>query len=238
MTDIDRPSPTLSDNDGHLYKLTLNDVVARFEAAGMPRSYRSVQRYCERGRLDCLKTDTPNGEQYFVTEASVVRAIKEMEQLWALKNNDGHVQPELATPSHVQPTASMQIQPDTASQRPTVSDNVEVRPTEKIEERVGESASDTPGQAQTGETGMSKYVSLLEKENDRLHNQLEVKDKQIDQLLERDRETNMLVASLQRMLSPLLGSGQSHEQRDTTYTEPRDTYHTPQGMGEQPQNHN
>ena len=49
------------------------------------------------------------------------------------------------------------------------------------------------------------YVERLESENEFLRGQIGVKDKTIEALLERDRETNHLVAGLQKMLTPLLG---------------------------------
>jgi hypothetical protein len=49
------------------------------------------------------------------------------------------------------------------------------------------------------------YVERLENENEFLRGQIGVKDKTIEALLERDRETNHLIAGLQRMLAPLLG---------------------------------
>ncbi len=52
----------------------------------------------------------------------------------------------------------------------------------------------------------SRYVAQLEKENDFLRGQVVVKDTQIANLLERGKETNMLVHRLQTMLAPLLGS--------------------------------
>jgi len=49
------------------------------------------------------------------------------------------------------------------------------------------------------------YVERLESENEFLKGQIGVKDKTIEALLERVRETNHLIAGLQRMLTPLLG---------------------------------
>jgi len=76
-------------------------------------------------------------------------------------------------------------------------------------------AHDTPRQgatepAATGET--SRYVAQLERqveiardERDFLREQINRKDRTIDALIERDRETNYLVRGLQEMLTPLLG---------------------------------
>ena len=50
----------------------------------------------------------------------------------------------------------------------------------------------------------SRYVGLLERENEFLRGQVLVKDTQISELTERARETNHLVAGLQNLLRPLL----------------------------------
>jgi len=49
------------------------------------------------------------------------------------------------------------------------------------------------------------YVQRLASENGFLRGQIVAKDKTIEALLERDRETNHLIAGLQKMLTPLLG---------------------------------
>ena len=51
----------------------------------------------------------------------------------------------------------------------------------------------------------SRYVASLERENEFLRGQVAVKDDQIKDLTERARETNHLIAGLQKMLTPLLG---------------------------------
>ena len=58
MTGSAQLSPTQSDADRQLFKLTLTEVMQRFSAAGLPRSYRTIQRYCESERLDAMKTDS------------------------------------------------------------------------------------------------------------------------------------------------------------------------------------
>ena len=44
-----------------------------------------------------------------------------------------------------------------------------------------------------------------------MHEQINRKDRTIDSLIERDRETNVLVRGLQEMLTPLLGGGRRQE---------------------------
>jgi hypothetical protein len=52
---------------------------------------------------------------------------------------------------------------------------------------------------------VSRYVARIESENEFLRGQITVKDVQIKDLTERARETNHLIAGLQKMLTPLLG---------------------------------
>ena len=49
-------------------------------------------------------------------------------------------------------------------------------------------------------------MERLEDDREFLREQIKVKDGQITSLLERDRETNILIGKLQEMLTPLLGA--------------------------------
>jgi hypothetical protein len=53
---------------------------------------------------------------------------------------------------------------------------------------------------------LEREVERLNEDRDFLRDQIKTKDVQIAALLERDRETNILVGSLHKLLSPLLGS--------------------------------
>ena len=69
---------------------------------------------------------------------------------------------------------------------------------------------DEPRQEETANPGPSrqaatKFDERLESENTFLRQQITVKDEQIKDLTERARETNHLIAGLQKMLTPLLG---------------------------------
>jgi hypothetical protein len=50
-----------------------------------------------------------------------------------------------------------------------------------------------------------RYVELLERVNAAQADEIKIKNEQITALLERDRETNVIIRGLQTMLSPLLG---------------------------------
>jgi hypothetical protein len=55
-----------------------------------------------------------------------------------------------------------------------------------------------------------RYVQLLEKVNGDQAAEIKIKNEQITALLERDRETNVIVRGLQTMLGPLLGGPDKH----------------------------
>jgi hypothetical protein len=59
-----------------------------------------------------------------------------------------------------------------------------------------------------------RYVTLLERENEFLREQVVTKDGQIKELSERSRETNILIGGLQKMLTPLLGRRSDKEEQN------------------------
>jgi len=67
-----RPAATSGDND---YSLSVEEALALYEAAGLPRNLRSVQRYCANGSLDAHFIETPFGQKFLITPASVDRHI-------------------------------------------------------------------------------------------------------------------------------------------------------------------
>src|SRR5437667_5197435 len=71
-TDVSRPVATTDDSD---YSLSIEDALARYEAAGLPRTTRSIQRYCAKGHLDAHRIETPFGEKFLITAGSVERHI-------------------------------------------------------------------------------------------------------------------------------------------------------------------
>jgi hypothetical protein len=168
--DLSRLVATSPDSD---FTLTIDDALERYARAGLPRTPRSVQRYCAKGHLDCRRIETAFGEKYLISPASVDKHIAYIEE--------------------VRPVATSRDMP-----RP-VATSVAVK----------ESHDDPRQQAPTSpdlsRPVATAYVERLESENEFLKGQIGVKDKTIEALLERDRETNHLIAGLQKMLTPLLG---------------------------------
>jgi len=168
----DPPRPVAASPDSD-FTLTIEEALERYAQAGLPRTPRSIQRYCAKGHLDCRRIETSFGEKYLISPASLDKHIAYIEE----------VRPVATSRDTPRPVATNIVQPsgdnDQRQQPPTGRD--EPRPV------------------------ATAYVERLESENEFLRGQIGVKDKTIEALLERDRETNHLIAGLQKMLTPLLG---------------------------------
>src|ERR1044071_8924640 len=182
-----RPAATSSDDD---YSLSIEDAALRYEHAGLPRTLRTIQRYCANGHLDCRRVEIPYGEKYLITPVSVTKHIAYIEE--TRQTLAGRDEPRPVAP------VSQQETPAPTEQRPT--------PT----------SLDQPRQTAAEADAVSRYVARLEGENGFLREQITVKDVQIKDLTERARETNHLIAGLQKMLTPLLGRPRADE-RDRPY---------------------
>jgi hypothetical protein len=168
--DMSRQVATSPDSD---FTLTIEEAVERYARAGLPRTPRSIQRYCAKGHLECRRIETAFGEKYLIAPASVDKHIAYIEE--------------------VRPVATGRDEPRHAA--------TPVAPEESHDD-LGHEQTTTPDLSRPVATA---YVERLESENDFLRKQIGVKDDQIKDLTERARETNHLIAGLQKMLTPLLG---------------------------------
>lgn len=177
------------------YSLTIEEAATRYEHAGHPRTLRSIQRYCAKGHLDCLRQETPFGEKYLITPESVARHIAQIAELAA------------TGPDMPRPVASP-VAAEISDQLPTTPAPTDLdlsRPAatagfiDQLEKRLEE---------KDGEIGF-------------LRSEINIKNDQIKDLTERARETNHLIAGLQKMLTPLLGRpAERAEATDTTQSPP------------------
>src|SRR5512142_3248872 len=76
MDDQPRPAATSPDE----YTITIEDAVALYARDGLPRTPRTIQRYCGKGHLDCRRVEIPYGEKYLITPASVAKHIAYIEE--------------------------------------------------------------------------------------------------------------------------------------------------------------
>ena len=80
------PTPPSSRHDAmqhdmSRHTLTIKQASALFANLGVPRSTRSVQRFCEIGSIDCIRVKGEKTERYFINQPSVERYAKELQQL-------------------------------------------------------------------------------------------------------------------------------------------------------------
>lgn len=172
--DLSRQGATPPDTD---FTLSIDEALLLYASAGLPRTPRSVQRYCAKGHLQCRLIETEFGEKYLINSASVAKHIAYIHE--------------------VTPATSREVS------RPFATSRDIVTPEEPPKVEVPTSP-DQPRQVATS-PDVSRYVDRLEGENEFLRTQISVKDDQIKDLTERARETNHLIAGLQKMLTPLLG---------------------------------
>ena len=83
--DHSRHAATAADNE---YSLSIDDALERYDHAGHPRTARSVQRYCAKGHLDCLRQETSFGDKYMITPESVARHIAQIAELASATGHD------------------------------------------------------------------------------------------------------------------------------------------------------
>src|SRR5712691_766554 len=76
--DRSRPVATSPDND---FILSIDDALERYARAGLPRTPRSIQRYCAKSHLDCRRVETPFGEKYLISPGSVDKHIAYIEEV-------------------------------------------------------------------------------------------------------------------------------------------------------------
>src|SRR5665213_2931710 len=212
--DTPRLVATGSDSE---FTLSIDEALERYARAGLPRTPRSVQRYCAKGRLQCRLIETTFGEKYLITPESVDKHIAYINEVTPTTSRDVSRQVAASHDSNEpeivarQPATEAATIPDVSRLVATTSD---IKTPENFPRQPLPEAATGRDQSRYVATELpveSRYVARLEGENEFLRRQMDVKDNQIKDLTERARETNHLIGGLQRMLSPLLGSGDRHE---------------------------
>jgi hypothetical protein len=187
-----RPAAPLEES---AYTLTIDQAADRYAQAGFPRPIRRLQKYCVRGDLECRKVETENGERYLITPDSIDRHVAYIaETAGAAGRAPARPDaPERAPESSDRSDPEMPA-PHDAQARPSAPDNQYVQ---QLETRLSEK---------------DEMIGVLRSE-------LSVKNVQIKDLTERARETNHLIAGLQKMLTPLLGGSREPINHSETKTD-------------------
>jgi len=76
--DMSRQVATTPDSD---FTLSIDEALEQYARAGLPRTPRSIQRYCAKGHLDCRRMETPFGEKYMISPASIAKHIAYIEEV-------------------------------------------------------------------------------------------------------------------------------------------------------------
>lgn len=217
---MSRQGATTPDSE---YTLTVDEALARYEHAGHPRTPRSIQRFCAKGHLDCRRIETPFGEKYLISPASVAKHIAYIEEVRpTATGRDVSRQVgagEINKLSDNMPRQGLATDHDVSRQDATSQNNQNQNQSEKSPQTT---AVDAPRQVATSPDISDRYVSRLEGEVEFLREEISTKNAQIKELTERSRETNVLIGGLQRLLAPMLGSPDPH--RSKSEDTPRPDY--------------
>jgi hypothetical protein len=163
----------------HQYTLSIEETAELYAKAGHPRTVRAIQKYCALEKLDCHKVETETGEKYLVAPYSVDRHIAYINEV----QTDATRRDQSRTDATVRPLQNK----GTPAPGPSTHGGEQTRTDASVR------AAD------------DRYIERLEGDIEFLRGQVTVKDGQIRELTERARETNVLIAGLQKMLTPLLG---------------------------------
>lgn len=167
------------------FTLSIDDALLLYAEAGIPRTPRSIQRYCAKEHLSSRRIETEFGEKYLITRASVEKHIAYIKEVTPATSRD--------VPRPVATTVAVENKDDMPRHNASIS-------------------SDLSRPVATPPPEEPRYVAVLERENEFLRGQVLVKDTQIREMTERARETNVLIGGLQKMLTPLLGGASEHRE--------------------------
>jgi len=83
------------------HTLTSREALKLFEQSGLPRSQRSIERYCRGEKLDCFLD--PDEERYYITRESADRLIGQLKEIMARHRQTEFVAAGPTTSDHVRP---------------------------------------------------------------------------------------------------------------------------------------
>lgn len=226
MDDQPRHVATSLDSD---FTLTIDEALERYARAGLPRTPRSVQRYCANSHLDARLIETPFGQKYLISPASVDKHIAYIQEIADATGRDMS-RPFASDSSTRQSRDSVrQEQPTASDEARHVATPVPTQEHGNTERQPAATIPDTPRHAATSPDLSERYLTRLEGEVAFLREEISTKNAQIKELTERSRETNVLIGGLQRMLSPLLGRGSDQQPNPMMH---HDTRSAPMNEGE------
>jgi hypothetical protein len=174
-----------------LHTMTLEELEVKIAQAGIVMSRRQIMRHCAGDTFDAKKLPALNNiDEWFIAPASVENGIADIK---ALRQ---HRVRRDATRRDTSNNGELKIAPNGN----TVAPGHDATRPDMTEKGIGDGESKT-------EPDTSRYVALLERDNEFLRDQVKKKDEHIDNLSTRFSETQSLLGAMQRMFAPLLGQG-------------------------------
>lgn len=171
--------------------LTVQEAVAYCLSKGLHRTPKTVRKWAQRARdpesgtaeISVKAQDTENGFRWHIERASLDVKIEQEKQFEKRKDGDAHgvhMSAPVATGAHT--PAPVLVEEQTVSEVST--------------------AVNTSEPFHTGTNlDNGQMIDFLMKQIDTKDSQLAVKDRQIESMLERDHETNILIQGLQTSLT-------------------------------------
>ena len=151
---------------------------------GIARTIRTIQRMCKRGDLVARLVPTETGVRYLIERGSIDEFVDRHNQIMPTGKGS---EEELGAPKAPSETMSLRGALQAISQEangnhanPAATDNAHAREILAIKD---------------------EQISFLKTQLDIANRQIEVKDEQINTMLERDHETNVLIQNLQNLMA-------------------------------------
>jgi len=191
--------------------LSVNEAVAYCAQRGLNRNIKTIRRWAERSmkrpddaEVKVREQDTGFGFRYMIERRSLDVKIKQELDFEAAKDEAdtaGQVRTDPDMPEHVRDESAPHVDPTDASDMPGHDHTGPDTPARKLEVQ------------STGDTFLKDQIGEKDRQIERLNAQLERKDEQIMTMLERDRETNILIRGLQDTVANILrlGPPSSHD---------------------------
>jgi hypothetical protein len=183
--------------------LSIEEAVLLSSELGLPRTPKTIRKWASRSfgkpedqaEIIIRQKDTPNGFRWMLDRVSLERKIQEEINL---KNEAG--EPVRTSPYLSEPVRTSETTENIDAESANRSEPVPgvVKPSEPIPLSLHE---DIDGEF------LKDQILAKDDQINKLNKMIERKDTQIDALLERDRETNILIQGLQSTLSNTLGIG-------------------------------
>jgi hypothetical protein len=173
--------------DPSKYTLGAEEASRLFLEAGVPRSPRTIDRYCKSGHLVCMKVDTERNEKYLITSESVAARIKELQQAVP----SGHVETYPDMSSHVE------TQPD-MSRHDYINDQKLVEEKRKLEEKIAELERENLDLKITNR-GKDYFVEELRKDRENFE---VVRKEMTQQLIDQSRRVGELEVKVNLLEAP------------------------------------